>query len=181
MTQEKTTIAVGWRVWALGVMALAAVGLAWGDFDPGQPVPKSFPERTILAYAACAFMLVAGAAVEWRRTTAWAATGHAHRARCRGHHFCRRRCGCRCQADAEDATRHQAHRSHGDPETRAMAWREGDRIESPEPPMHAAPVVGAREANQRPRASAMVAPRCAVLGVTRSGTGLPSNQKTVEK
>jgi len=73
MTQEKTTIAVGWRVWALGVMALAAVGLAWGDFDPGQPVPKSFPERTILAYAACAFMLVAGAAVEWRRTTAWAA------------------------------------------------------------------------------------------------------------
>src|SRR6202045_5446872 len=49
------------------------VCLAWGDFDPGQPVPKAFPDRTALAYAAAAFMLVAGAAVEWRRTTAWGA------------------------------------------------------------------------------------------------------------
>jgi uncharacterized membrane protein YphA (DoxX/SURF4 family) len=63
----------GWRVWGLGVMALALVSLAWGDFDPGQPVPKAFPDRTALAYAAAAFMLVAGAAVEWRRTVAWAA------------------------------------------------------------------------------------------------------------
>ena len=44
-----------------------------GDFDPGQPVPKGFPDRTALAYAAAAFMLVAGAAVEWRRTAAWGA------------------------------------------------------------------------------------------------------------
>ena len=44
-----------------------------GDFDPGQPVPKDFPDRTALAYAAAAFMLVAGAAVEWRRTAAWGA------------------------------------------------------------------------------------------------------------
>jgi len=54
-------------------MALAMVALAWGDFDPGQPVPKAFPDRTALAYAAAAFMLVAGAAVEWRRTAAWGA------------------------------------------------------------------------------------------------------------
>ena len=73
MTAENTEKAFGWRVWGLGVMALALVALAWGDFDPGQPVPKTFPDRTILAYAAAAFMLVAGAAVEWRRTTAWAA------------------------------------------------------------------------------------------------------------
>ena len=63
----------GWRVYGLGVMALAMVCLAWGDFDPGQPVPKDFPIRTILAYAAAVFMFVAGAAVEWRRTTAWGA------------------------------------------------------------------------------------------------------------
>ena len=63
----------GWRVWGLGVMALGLVSLAWGDFDPGQPVPKAFPDRTALAYAVAAFMLVAGAAAEWRRTTAWAA------------------------------------------------------------------------------------------------------------
>jgi uncharacterized membrane protein YphA (DoxX/SURF4 family) len=73
MTTETTTMAFGWRVYGLGVMALAIVCLAWADFDPGQPVPKSFPDRTALAYAAAVFMLVAGAAIEWRRITAWAA------------------------------------------------------------------------------------------------------------
>ena len=73
MSTEKTGIVVGWRVFGLGVMALALVSLAWGNFDPGQPVPKDFPGRTALAYAAAAFMLVAGAAVEWRRTAAWGA------------------------------------------------------------------------------------------------------------
>jgi uncharacterized membrane protein YphA (DoxX/SURF4 family) len=73
MSAERPSIAPGWRVFGLGVMALALVSLAWGDFDPGQPVPKTFPDRTALAYAAAAFMLVAGAAIEWRRTAAWAA------------------------------------------------------------------------------------------------------------
>ena len=62
--------AFGWRVYGLGVMALAMVCLAWGDFVLGQPVPKNFPARTALAYAAGAFMLVASVAVEWRRTAA---------------------------------------------------------------------------------------------------------------
>ncbi len=66
-------MAMGWRVYGLGVMALAAVCLAWGGFDPGQPVPKDFPDRTTLAAAAAVFMLVAGVAIEWRRSTAWAA------------------------------------------------------------------------------------------------------------
>jgi uncharacterized membrane protein YphA (DoxX/SURF4 family) len=66
-------MAFGRRVYGLGVLALAMVCLAWGDFDPGQPVPKGFPDRAALAYAAAALMLVAGAAVEWRRTVAWAA------------------------------------------------------------------------------------------------------------
>src|SRR6478672_5759260 len=70
MTAGKTTMAFGSRVYGLGVMALAMVCLAWGDFDPGQPVPKNFPDRTALTYAAAAFMLVAGVAVEWRRTVA---------------------------------------------------------------------------------------------------------------
>lgn len=63
----------GWRVYGLGVMAMGAVCLAWGNFDPGQPAPKDLPDRAALAYGAAAFMLVAGAAVEWRRTAAWAA------------------------------------------------------------------------------------------------------------
>ena len=73
MTAEKATPAFGWRVYGLGVMALGVACLVWGDFVPGQPVPKNFPGRTALAYAAGAFMLVVGAAVEWRRAAAWAA------------------------------------------------------------------------------------------------------------
>jgi uncharacterized membrane protein len=73
MTAEKTTKAFGWRVYGLGVIALGAVCLAFGDFHPGQPVPKEFPGRTALAYAVAAFMLLAGAAIEWRRTLPWAA------------------------------------------------------------------------------------------------------------
>lgn len=63
----------GGRVYGAGVMALGVICLQWGGFDPGQPVPKDFPDRTALAYAAAAFMVVAGAAVEWRRTAAWGA------------------------------------------------------------------------------------------------------------
>jgi uncharacterized membrane protein YphA (DoxX/SURF4 family) len=73
MIAEETTIGFGWRVYGLGVMALGMVCVAWGDFVLGQPVPKDFPDRTALAYAAALFMLVAGAAVEWRRTAAWGA------------------------------------------------------------------------------------------------------------
>jgi uncharacterized membrane protein YphA (DoxX/SURF4 family) len=73
MTAEKTTFVVGWRVYGLGVMALALLGLALGNFLPGQPVPRDLPFRTGLAYAAGAFMLVASGAVEWRRTAAWGA------------------------------------------------------------------------------------------------------------
>jgi len=73
MTAQRTTTTFGWRVYGLGVIALGLVCLAFGDFHPGQPVPKDFPYRTALAYAAAAFMFVAGMAVEWRRTTALAA------------------------------------------------------------------------------------------------------------
>ena len=70
MTAQATKSPFGWRAYGLGVMALAVVCLWWGDFDPGQPVPKGIPNRAVLAYAAAAYLLVAGAAVEWRRTMA---------------------------------------------------------------------------------------------------------------
>ena len=73
MTSEMTTKTYGWRIYGLGIMALGVVCLAFGDFHPGQPVPKDFPARMELAYAVAVFMLVAGAAVEWRRTLPHAA------------------------------------------------------------------------------------------------------------
>src|SRR5580698_4772613 len=72
MTTEKT-VAVGWRVYGLGVIAVGMVCLAFGKFDPGQSVPEQFPGRTALAYAAGAFLVVAAAAIEWRRIAAFGA------------------------------------------------------------------------------------------------------------
>lgn len=48
MTAYKYTMAFGRRVYGLGLMALGAVNLMWGDFDTGQPVPDDFPHRTHL-------------------------------------------------------------------------------------------------------------------------------------
>jgi uncharacterized membrane protein YphA (DoxX/SURF4 family) len=73
MSAAQTPRGLGWRVYGLGVMALGMVALAWGNFLPEQPVPKGFPYRTGLAYAAAVFLLVTGAAIEWRRTVAWGA------------------------------------------------------------------------------------------------------------
>jgi uncharacterized membrane protein YphA (DoxX/SURF4 family) len=71
MVAEKAMPGWGWRVWGLGIAAIGLVCLAFGDFD--TPVPKTFPDRTLLAYAAAVFLMATGAAVEWRRFTAWAA------------------------------------------------------------------------------------------------------------
>ena len=73
MTGEKAAATFGWRVYGIGIIALALICLVWGDFNGGQPVPKAFPARTELAYVMAIFMLVAGVAIEWRKTTALAA------------------------------------------------------------------------------------------------------------
>ena len=64
---------LGRWVYGVGVAALGLACLAFGDFDPGQMVPKNFPAHTALAYSAGAFMVVAAAAIEWRRTAVWGA------------------------------------------------------------------------------------------------------------
>jgi uncharacterized membrane protein YphA (DoxX/SURF4 family) len=73
MTAEKTTMAFGRRVYSLGLMALGLSSLAFREFDPGQSVPANFPARTALAYAAGAVIVIAAAAIQWRRTAAWGA------------------------------------------------------------------------------------------------------------
>ena len=71
--EDETMITPGARVFGLGIIALALVCLAFGDFDSGQSMPGDFPGRTALAYTAALFMLCAGAALEWRRTVTWGA------------------------------------------------------------------------------------------------------------
>lgn len=73
MTTQRATRYLGAYVYAAGIAALAVVCLAWGDFDPGQPVPRGFPDRAVLAYAAAVFMLASGAGVAWRPTRVFAA------------------------------------------------------------------------------------------------------------
>lgn len=73
MTADQQARQYGRYVFGLGVIALAVLGFVLGDFIPGQPPPKGFPDRTVLAYAAAAFMLVAGLGLAWRRTVVWAA------------------------------------------------------------------------------------------------------------
>lgn len=63
----------GRYIFGLGVIAVAVFGLVFGTFHPSQPVPKSFPDRTMLAYAANVLLLIAGFALGWRKTVAWAA------------------------------------------------------------------------------------------------------------
>jgi uncharacterized membrane protein len=73
MRVKRLTLGFGWRVYGLGIMTLAFACLVFGDFLPGQTVPNSFPARTVLAYVAGAFMFIAAAAIEWRRTIIWGA------------------------------------------------------------------------------------------------------------
>ena len=65
--------ALGTRIYAAGVSAIAIVNLALGTFDPTQPVPASFPGRAVLSYVAAVFLLIAGAGVAWRPSQARAA------------------------------------------------------------------------------------------------------------
>jgi uncharacterized membrane protein len=73
MIAAKIRLAFGPRVYSLGVMAIGLACLVYGNFDPGQPVPKEVPARAAFAYAAGAFMLLSAAAIQWRRTAVWGA------------------------------------------------------------------------------------------------------------
>ena len=58
------------RVFGLGAVAIGMVGLVWADFlAVWQPVPKSLPGRTALAYAIAAVFLLAGACLQFKRST----------------------------------------------------------------------------------------------------------------
>lgn len=72
MSKDRAPVGYGRYALGVGIMAIGVLGLALGDFHPGQPVPKDFPGHAVLAYAASVCLLVAGAALLWRRTLLWA-------------------------------------------------------------------------------------------------------------
>jgi uncharacterized membrane protein YphA (DoxX/SURF4 family) len=57
------------RVYGLACASIGMVGLVWGDFlAVWQPVPKSLPGRTALAYATALIFLLAGASLQFKRS-----------------------------------------------------------------------------------------------------------------
>ena len=57
------------RIYGLAAVALGLLGLVWADFAAvWQPVPKDLPGRTALAYAVAIAFLIAGLAIQWRRS-----------------------------------------------------------------------------------------------------------------
>lgn len=63
----------GARVYGFGVASVGVLSLALGELVDGQGLPDGFPARVALTYAVAIFLIVAGAATTWQRTTAWAA------------------------------------------------------------------------------------------------------------
>lgn len=64
----------GVRIYGLGAILLGTVGLIWADFlMQWQPVPKDIPLRLPLAYLSAAALLLAGAAVQARRSAVFGA------------------------------------------------------------------------------------------------------------
>lgn len=64
-------IPLGIRIYGLGAITIGLIGLVWGDFAlQWEPVAAGFPGRTALAYIFGALLVVAGAAVNWRRSSA---------------------------------------------------------------------------------------------------------------
>ena len=58
------------RLYGIGVVMMAMVNLAIGTFDPSQPVPNSIAGRSLLAFGASVFLLLAGTGVTVKRTSA---------------------------------------------------------------------------------------------------------------
>ena len=63
-------MALGRRVFGLGVIAMGAVALALGG---AGTLPAGLPSHVALGYAAAVFLVLAGAALQWRRSAPWAA------------------------------------------------------------------------------------------------------------
>ena len=64
-------IAIGRRLYGLGAVVLGVPALFHGDFAVlGLPVPAHLPGYHLLAYASAALLVLAGLAINLRRTTA---------------------------------------------------------------------------------------------------------------
>lgn len=73
LTLSRTSQQPALALFAIGLIGMGVLALVYGDFAMGwQPVAPWFPARTALAYASGLFMVLCGAALFFRTTTAWA-------------------------------------------------------------------------------------------------------------
>jgi uncharacterized membrane protein len=69
MVDRKTLSDIGRHCYGLAAIAFGLIGLVWGDFATvWQPVPTTVPHRTALAYLVAVCLVLAGAAMQWRRS-----------------------------------------------------------------------------------------------------------------
>lgn len=65
---------LGPRIYGIAAVATAILALLWGAFvQPWQPLPDMLPAQTPVTYALAALFLVAGMALQWRRSARSAA------------------------------------------------------------------------------------------------------------
>jgi uncharacterized membrane protein len=73
MTDVPRSSSLATRFYGFGIGVIAMVDLVLGALDPTQPLPDGIPERAVFVYGITIFLLLAGAAIVWQRTRAWAA------------------------------------------------------------------------------------------------------------
>jgi len=65
---------LGARVYGLAAIVIGVTGIVWGDLAAGgMSLPKTLPDRMVVAGVASALLIVGGVLINWRRLSQWGA------------------------------------------------------------------------------------------------------------